>query len=83
MIIIPRKPVSYCILRGCKGLQDKGLIASYGLQSHLTMDNPSLVDVNSSLLEYGELGLELQITELDMGLKRVIQKKIFKSGKTI
>lgn len=51
-----------------RGLKEKGLIDGIGLQSHLTMDGPSLIDVNSSLLEYGELGLEIQITELDMGL---------------
>ncbi|NLO10502.1 MAG: glycoside hydrolase [Clostridiales bacterium] len=51
-----------------KELKEKGLIDGIGLQTHLTIDNPSLMDVNTSLLEYGELGLEVQITELDMGM---------------
>lgn len=49
-------------------LKEKGLIDGIGLQSHLSIDNPSLTDVNTSFLEYGELGLEIHITELDMGL---------------
>lgn len=69
------------IKRLVKGLQDKGLIDGIGLQSHLTMDNPSLVDVNSSLLEYGELGLELQITELDMGLKSNTEEDFLNQAK--
>lgn len=52
-----------------KGLKEKGLIDGIGLQCHLTIDNPSLVDVDVSIREYGELGLEIHITELDMGLK--------------
>lgn len=64
-----------------KGLKEKGLIDGIGLQSHLTMDGPSLVDVNSSLLEYGELGLEIQITELDMGLKDDSEEEFLRQGK--
>lgn len=51
-----------------KGLQEKDLIDGIGIQTHIKIDSPSLVDINSSLMEYGELGLEIQITELDMGL---------------
>lgn len=40
-----------------------------------------MVDVNSSLLEYGELGLELQITELDMGLKSNTEEDFLNQAK--
>ncbi len=51
-----------------KGLKEKGLIDGLGLQSHYKVDSPSLMDVEASMRKYGELGLELQITELDMGM---------------
>lgn len=50
------------------GLKEKGLIDGIGLQSHLSIDSPSLTDVNTSFMEYGKIGLEIHITELDMGL---------------
>lgn len=56
------------IKRLVRGLQEKDLIDGIGLQTHMQIDSPSLVDINSSIMEYGELGLEIQITELDMGL---------------
>ena len=51
-----------------KGLKDKGLIDGIGLQTHITIDSPSLVNFQNSLMKYGSLGLEIQITELDMGM---------------
>lgn len=64
-----------------KGLKEKGLIDGIGLQTHLTIDNPSLVDVNTSLMEYGELGLEVQITELDIGLTDNSEDELMRQAK--
>lgn len=64
-----------------KGLKEKGLIDGIGLQSHLRVDGPSLVDVNTSFMEYGKLGLEIHITELDMGLKDNSEEAIFDQAK--
>lgn len=64
-----------------KGLQEKGLIDGIGLQSHLTIDSPSLIDVDASLREYGELGLEIHITELDMGLKVNTEEELLRQAK--
>lgn len=50
-------------------LKEKGLVDGIGLQSHFQSDNPSLVAVENSIRRYAELGLEIQITELDMDLK--------------
>ncbi len=52
-----------------KGLKEKGLIDGIGLQSHYTIDSPSIIDIESSIRKYAELDVELQITELDMGLE--------------
>lgn len=56
------------IINLAKSLKEKGLIDGIGLQSHIGIDSPSLIDIEKSIREYGELGLEIQITELDMGL---------------
>ncbi|MHB8127525.1 MAG: endo-1,4-beta-xylanase [Mobilitalea sp.] len=52
-----------------KGLKEKGLLDGIGLQCHFTVDSPSLIDVETSIRKYAELGIEIQITELDMGLE--------------
>lgn len=49
-------------------IKDKGLVDGIGLQSHITIDSPSLIDIGASISEYAKLGLEIQITELDMGM---------------
>ncbi len=56
------------IIKLAEGLKEKGLIDGIGLQCHLNVDSPSLTDVEASIRRYGELGLEIQITELDMGM---------------
>ncbi len=51
-----------------ENLKDKKLIDGIGLQNHLQINYPSLAQVEASICKYAELGLELQITELDMNL---------------
>jgi endo-1,4-beta-xylanase len=51
-----------------KGLKEKGLVDGIGLQSHIAVSSPSLINVESSIRKYSELGLEIQITELDMDM---------------
>lgn len=64
-----------------KDLKEKGLIDGIGLQSHFTMDNPSLIDMETSIRKYAELGLELQITELDMGLTENTKDEFLRQAK--
>jgi len=47
-------------------LKAKGLIDGFGMQSHLTMTEPDLKDYETALEMYGALGLQIQITELDI-----------------
>jgi GH35 family endo-1,4-beta-xylanase/dienelactone hydrolase len=49
-----------------KPLMEKKLVDGMGMQSHLLMDHPDLNDYRTALEMYGALGLEVQITELDM-----------------
>ncbi len=48
-------------------LSEKGLIDGVGLQSHFSVESPSFVDVEASIRRYAKLGLEIHITEIDMG----------------
>ena len=49
-----------------KPLKERGLVDGMGMQSHLLMDHPDLNAYETALRMYGSLGLEVQITELDM-----------------
>lgn len=64
-----------------KGLKDKGLVDGIGLQTHITIDSPSLMDIEASIRKYAELGLELQITELDMGMTDNTEEAYFRQAK--
>ena len=54
------------ISRILKPLMDQGLVDGMGMQSHLTMDEPDLELYKTALHMYGELGLEINVTELDI-----------------
>lgn len=47
-------------------LKENGLIDGIGMQSHIQIDYPTISDYEYALKKYGELGLEIQITELDI-----------------
>ena len=56
----------FIIANVLKPLMDKGLVDGMGLQSHLLMDHPQFDNYRKALEMYGELGLQIHITELDM-----------------
>ena len=49
-----------------KPLMSRGLVDGMGMQTHLTMEEPELSLYETALHMYGALGLEVQITELDI-----------------
>jgi endo-1,4-beta-xylanase len=52
-----------------KSLQAKGVrIDGLGLQGHWGMDYPKLDEIEHMLTEYGKLGVQLKITELDINV---------------
>ncbi len=53
----------------CKRLADKGLIDGVGMQSHIKMSSPSIELYEAAIRKYASLGLEVQITELDVDQK--------------
>lgn len=49
-----------------KNLKDKGLVDGMGMQSHWVMEYPSISMFESSVRKYNSLGIEIQLTELDI-----------------
>lgn len=47
-------------------LKNKNLVDGMGMQSHWTMDYPSVSMFESAVRKYNTLGLEIQLTEVDM-----------------
>lgn len=57
-----------------KELKEKQLIDGIGMQSHIQLDSPSVLDYKDTICKFGELGLEIHITELDMNTKNNDEK---------
>lgn len=78
------------IISTVKDLKEKGVIDGVGLQSHLDLYYPTMDDYAKALKEYADLGLEVQITELDITVSNAdessfktqadMYKKIFDSA---
>ncbi|WP_341280950.1 endo-1,4-beta-xylanase [Paenibacillus sp. FSL H8-0537] len=49
-----------------KRLKSKGLIDGVGLQSHYKLESPSTPEIEKTIKLYAGLGLDIQITELDI-----------------
>ena len=49
-----------------KDLSEKGILDGIGMQSHLDMSYPTAWDYERALKKYAALGVELQVTELDI-----------------
>ncbi len=50
-------------------LVEAGLIDGMGMQSHIGMSSPSIAQYEAALRSYADMGLEIQITELDVSLR--------------
>lgn len=59
------------IYRLVRSLLDQGVpIHGVGLQAHWNLFDPSLDDIRAAIERYAQLGLQLQLTELDMSVFR-------------
>lgn len=59
------------IYRLVRSLLDQGVpIHGVGLQAHWNLFDPSLNDIRAAIEKYAELGLQLQLTELDLSVFR-------------
>ncbi|MBR0485938.1 MAG: endo-1,4-beta-xylanase [Oscillospiraceae bacterium] len=52
-----------------KDLIDAKLIDGMGMQSHIGISSPSIAQYEAALRSYADMGLEIQITELDVSLR--------------
>ena len=50
-------------------LVEEGLIDGMGMQSHIGMSSPTIAQYENALRSYAAMGLEVQVTELDVSLK--------------
>lgn len=63
-----------------KPIVEAGNIDGIGMQSHIGFTSPSLSTIDASVREYAELGLEIQVTELDMGLTTNTEEDFLKQA---
>ena len=61
-------------------LKEQGTIDGIGLQTHISVDSPSLNDIDTTARSLAELGLELQVTELDMGMASNTEEDLAKQA---
>lgn len=47
-------------------LKEKNLIDGIGMQDHISIDYPAILDYQYAVNKYAELGIEIQVTELDI-----------------
>jgi endo-1,4-beta-xylanase len=47
-------------------LKEKNLIDGIGMQDHIALDYPAIQDYQYAINKYAELGIEIQVTELDI-----------------
>lgn len=64
------------IYRLVRSLLDQGVpVHGVGLQAHWNLYDPSLDDIRAAIERYAQLGLQLQLTELDMSVFRFEDKR--------
>lgn len=73
-----------CLARVVKGLLARGVpVHGVGHQMHVSIDEPSLGEVDHALSVFARMGLENQITELDMSLYPRHAYRLAQSAETL
>ncbi len=52
----------------CSSLKEKGLIDGIGMQGYWGIDYPPINDIKAAIEKFSELGLEIHVTELSVGV---------------
>ena len=63
-----------------KRIQAEGNIDGVGMQSHISMTYPTLDQYEDTILKFSRLGLEVQITELDVSLDSNTDEAFLEEG---
>ncbi|MBE5859596.1 MAG: endo-1,4-beta-xylanase [Butyrivibrio sp.] len=61
-------PKTTAIYNLCESLKEKGLIDGIGMQGYWGIDYPPMTDIKRAIEKFAELGLEIHITELSVGV---------------
>lgn len=80
------KSKMFAIYNMAQELKEKNLIDGIGMQDHIQIDYPAILDYQYAIKKYAELDLEIQITELDIDVKddsEEMQEKLATRYKTI
>ncbi len=64
-------------------LKDKGICDGVGMQSHLDLGSPSLPNYMKALEKYSSLGLEIEVTELDISMDGDEEKQATRYGRIL
>lgn len=73
-------PKRIAILNLVNKIKDQGNIDGIGMQSHIGMSSPTLLDYEETIRKFGETGLEIHITELDINLDSNTEEDFLKEG---
>lgn len=65
----------------CKSLAEQGLIDGIGMQAYWGLTNPTVAVLESRMKRFGELGLELQITELTISPEDLSEENLERQAK--
>ncbi|WP_049945922.1 endo-1,4-beta-xylanase [Butyrivibrio sp. LC3010] len=65
----------------CESLKEKGLIDGIGMQGYWGIDYPSDQMIETAIRKFAELGLEIHITELSIGVDEETDEQFEKQGK--
>ena len=65
----------------CSHLKEKGLIDGIGMQGYWGIDYPSDAQIKTAIEKFAELGLEIQVTELSIGVSEETDAQFEKQAK--
>ena len=74
---IPKRDAIYAL---CASLKEKGLIDGIGMQGYWGVDYPTIGTLETTIRKFGELELEIHITELSVGVVKEDEKSFEKQG---
>lgn len=63
-----QEPKTEGIYALCEYLNEKGLIDGIGMQGYWGIDYPPISDIEKAITKFAELGLQIQVTELSIGV---------------
>ncbi len=63
------KTKMFAVYKLLEKLKEKGLVDGIGMQDHIQLSSPTVLDYQYAVNKYAELGIELQVTELDIDMK--------------